>query len=107
MTAYNAATVNTAADVYTNLRTVMDNCMSTYAVGNTVLDNGSTKYVTALWSDFVQAYQAAQSAFADLKDNDYKKDGSALQTLADHLQRRMTPCADMVHTRHWTAQSAG
>ena len=87
MTAYNAATVNTAADVYTNLRTVMDNCMSTYAVGNTVLDNGSTKYVAALWSDFVQAYQAAQSAFADLKDHDYKKDGSALQTLADHLQK--------------------
>lgn len=87
MTAYNAATVNTAADVYTNLRTVMDNCMSTYAVGNTVLDNGSTKYVAALWSDFVQAYQAAQSAFADLKDNDYKKDGSALQTLADNLQK--------------------
>ena len=87
MTAYNAATVNTAADVYTNLRTVMDKCMSTYAVGNTVLDNGSTKYVAALWSDFVQAYQAAQSAFADLKDNDYKKDGSALQTLADNLQK--------------------
>ena len=58
-----------------------------HAVGNTVLDNGSTKYVAALWSDFVQAYQAAQSAFADLKDHDYKKDGSALQTLADHLQK--------------------
>ena len=25
--------------------------------------------------------------FCDLKDNDYKKDGSALQTLADHLQK--------------------
>ena len=33
----------------------MDNCMSTYAVGNTVLDNGATKYGAALWSDFVQA----------------------------------------------------
>lgn len=107
MTAYNAATVNTAADVYTNLRTVMDNCMSTYAVGNTVLDNGSTKYVAALWSDFVQAYQAAQSAFADLKDHDYKKDGSACKPWPITCKRRMTPCAVTVHTRHWTAQLAG
>ena len=87
MTAYHAATVNTTTDVYTALRQVMDQCMGTYAVGNTVLVNGSTKYVTGLWNDFADAYKAAQSAFAALKDNDYQKDGSALQTLADNLQK--------------------
>ncbi len=86
MSAYNAATVSTTADVYTALRKVMDTCMSTYAVGNTVLDDGSTKYVAALWNDFAEAYKEAQDAFATLSENDYQKDAAALQTLADNLQ---------------------
>ncbi len=86
MTAYSASTVSTTTDVYTALRTVMDTCMSTYAVGNTVLDDGSTKYVAALWNDFAGAYKAAQSTFAALSENEYQKDATALRTLADNLQ---------------------